>query len=78
MLNIKYLVICVNENQDVCSVDSYNTVEEANLALAEDARKTYEEIEDHDLSSIEVSDGDAEVVDGEAVWRWSISPLAIE
>lgn len=75
---IKYLVICVNENQDVCSVDSYNTVEEANLALAEDARKAYEEIEDHDLSSIEVSDGDAEVVDGEAVWRWSIYPLAVD
>ena len=77
-MEIRYLVICVNENQDVCSVDMYDTEEEANLALAEDARKSYEEIEDHDLSSIEVSDGDAEVVDGEAVWRWSIYPLTVE
>lgn len=75
---IKYLVICVNENQDVCSVDSYDTEAEANLALAEDARKAYKEIEDHCLSSIEVSDGDAEVVDGEAIWRWSIYPLTIK
>ena len=77
-MGIKYLVICVNENQDVCSVDSYNTEKEAILALAEDARETYEEIEDHDLSSIEVSDGDAEVVDGEAIWRWSVYPLIVE
>lgn len=77
-MEIRYLVICVNENQDVCSVDMYDTEEEVNLALAEDARKAYEEIEDHDLSSIEVSDGDAEVVDGEAVWRWSIYPLTVE
>lgn len=77
-MEIRYLVICVNENQDVCSVASYDTEEEANLALAEDARETYEEIEDHDLSSIEVSDGDAEVVDGGSIWRWSIYPLAID
>lgn len=77
-MGIKYLVICVNENQDVCSVDSYDTEAEANLSLAEDARKVYEEIEDHCLSSIEVSDGDAEVVDGEAIWRWSIYPLTIK
>lgn len=77
-MEIRYLVICVNENQDVCSVDMYDTEEEANLALAEDARETYEEIEDHCLSSVEVSDGDAEVVDGESIWRWSIYPLAID
>ncbi len=77
-MEIKYLVICVNEVQDVCSVDSFDTEEAARSFLAKDAARVYDEIEQHDDSSIEVCGGLAEVVDGEAVYRWSVYPLVIK
>lgn len=75
---LKYLVICVNGNQDVCSVDPFDTEEEANAFLAEDAKRVYDEILDHYNSDIDVSPGQAEVVDGEEVYGWSIYPLDID
>lgn len=77
-MEVKYLVICVNENQDVCSVSSFDTEEDANNFLAKDAARVYDEIEQHYNSGIEVSPGDAEVVDGEAIYRWSVYPLTIK
>lgn len=75
---IKYLVICVNENGEVLSVDPFDAEECANSFLMEDAMKAYEEIKDYDTSDIDVSPGDVEVVNGEAVWRWSIYPMEIK
>lgn len=75
---LKYLAICVNEDQKVCSVDPFDTEDEVNAFIADDAARVYGEIAENDDSSIDVSPGNAEVVDGEAVYRWSVYPLDID
>lgn len=74
---LKYLVICVSESQDVCSVDSFDTEQEANDFLKADATKTYEETSYSGAPSIEVSPGDATVVSDGCIYRWSVYPLTI-
>lgn len=75
-MEVKYLVICVNDS-DICSVDVYDSEKDANDALANDAQMTYDEIEEHPLSSIEVSPGKAKVIDGIDAWGWSLYPLRV-
>lgn len=77
-MRTKYLVICVNDSQDICSVDPFDTEKDARKFLTEDAARVYDEIEHHNDSSIEVCGGLAEVVDGDTVYRWSIFPMVIK
>ena len=75
-MKIKYLVICVDECQHVCSVDAFDTEQAANAFLAEDAAQVYADT-DESTSSIVVRPGYAYVVDGEETFRWSIYPLQV-
>lgn len=75
-MNTKFLVICVDENLDILSVNSFDNEEDANAFLAKDASATYEEMEGDGDSSIEVRPGFAEVTCGEAIYRWTIYPMA--
>lgn len=75
-MNTKYLVICVDENLDVLSVNPFDTEDDANLFLIKDASETYEEMEDDADSSIEVGPGFGKVTCGDLVYRWTIYLLA--
>lgn len=74
-MNTQYLVICVDDNLDILSVNPFDYEEDANVFLANDASATYEKMEEDSDSSIEVRSGFAEVTCGEAIYRWAIYPL---
>lgn len=75
-MNTQYLVICVDDNLDVLSVNLLDTEESANVFLAKDAATTYEEMKDDEDSSIEVQPGFAKVTCEDIIYKWTIYPLA--
>lgn len=77
-MKIKYLAICVQDGAGVHSVTPFDSYEEANSFIGEDAAKMYDTIADHINSGIDVYPGGAEVVDGEEIYGWSIYPLVLE
>lgn len=74
-MNTQYLVICVDENLDILSVNSFDNEESADAFLAKDASATYEEMEEDGDSSIEVRPAFAKVTCEEAIYKWTIYPL---
>lgn len=76
-MEIKYLVICVQDGGDVQSVTPFDSYDDANTFLAEAAKRMYDKIADNYVSDIDVYSGGAEVVDGEETYSWSIYPLTL-
>ena len=74
-MNTQYLVICVDDNLDVLSVNSFDIEERANDFLAIDAAATYEEMKNDEGSSIEVRPGFAKVTCEDAIYKWTIYAL---
>lgn len=75
----KQLVICVDEKQEVCSVDMFDTRKEACHFIEEDAVRVHDGITGPGQSLIDLcADSDkARVIDGNTVYKWSIYPLSI-
>lgn len=73
----KYIVIQTDTNEVRFVSKLFDTEEWANKFIVAEAMTFYMEVMNNCNSSIEISDGNAWVVSGEEVYRWSVWPVTV-